>query len=57
MTTPAFFAPPSPAFASRREFLRALSLAGAVYLAWRFRRPSASPLARAVRAVARTRLA
>jgi hypothetical protein len=35
----------------------ALSLAGAVYLAWRFRRPSASPMARAVRAVARTRLA
>jgi hypothetical protein len=35
----------------------ALSLAGAVYLAWRFRRPSASPMARAVRAVARARLA
>lgn len=35
----------------------ALSLAGAAYLAWRFRRPSASPMARAVRAVARTRLA
>jgi hypothetical protein len=34
----------------------ALSLAGA-YLAWRFRRTSASPMARAVRAVARTRLA
>ena len=38
----------------------ALSLAGA-YLAWRFKRPfkrpSASPMARAVRAVARTRLA
>ena len=34
----------------------ALSLAGA-YLAWRFRRPSASPMARVVRAVARTRLA
>lgn len=34
----------------------ALSLAGA-YLAWRFKRPSGSPMARAVRAVARTRLA
>lgn len=35
----------------------ALSLAGAAYLARRFKRPSASPMARAVRAVARTRLA
>jgi hypothetical protein len=35
----------------------ALSLAGAAYLAWRLKRPSASPMARAVRAVARTRLA
>ena len=35
----------------------ALSLAGAAYLAWRLRRPSTSPMARAVRAVARTRLA
>jgi hypothetical protein len=35
----------------------ALSLAGAAYLAWRIRRPGASPMARAVRAVARTRLA
>jgi hypothetical protein len=35
----------------------ALSLAGAAYLAWRLRRPPASPMARAVRAVARTRLA
>ena len=34
----------------------ALSLAGAAYLAWRFRRPPASPMARAVRAVARGRL-
>ncbi|MEA2609707.1 MAG: hypothetical protein QOJ75_1950 [Chloroflexota bacterium] len=34
----------------------ALSLAGA-YLAWRLKRPSSSPMARAVRAVARTRLA
>ena len=34
----------------------ALSLAGAAYLAWRFRRPHASPMARAVRAVARARL-
>lgn len=34
----------------------AFSLAGA-YLAWRFKRPSASPMARAVRAAARTRLA
>jgi len=35
----------------------AISLAGAAYLAWRFSRPAASPMARAVRAVARTRLA
>jgi hypothetical protein len=35
----------------------ALSLAGAAYLAWRFKRPATSPMARAVRAVARTRLA
>ncbi len=35
----------------------ALSLAGAAYLAWRFKRPPAGPMARAVRAVARTRLA
>ena len=34
----------------------ALSLAGA-YLAWRFKRPPSNPMARAVRAVARTRLA
>jgi len=34
----------------------ALSLAGAAFLAWRFRRPPASPMARAVRAVARARL-
>jgi hypothetical protein len=35
----------------------ALSIAGAAYVAWRFRRPGASPMVRAVRAVARTRLA
>ena len=35
----------------------ALSLAGAVYVAWRIRHPGASPMVRAVRAVARTRLA
>jgi hypothetical protein len=34
----------------------ALSLAGAAFVAWRFRRP-ATPMARAIRAVARTRLA
>ena len=34
----------------------ALSLAGAAYLAWRFRRPPSSAMARAVRAVARARL-
>jgi hypothetical protein len=34
----------------------ALSLAGA-YLAWRFKRPPSNPMARAVRAIARTRLA
>ncbi len=33
----------------------ALSLAGAVYVAWRFNRPAAGPMARAARAVARTR--
>ena len=33
----------------------ALSLAGAAYVAWRLRRPVGSPMARAVRAVARTR--
>ena len=35
----------------------ALSLAGAAYVAWRLRRPVGTPMARAVRAVARTRLA
>ena len=34
----------------------ALSLAGAAYVAWRLNRPPASPMARAARAVARTRL-
>ena len=34
----------------------ALSIAGAVYVAWRIRHPQTSPMARAVRAVARTRL-
>lgn len=34
----------------------ALSLAGAAYVAWRLRRPVGTPMARAVRAVARTRL-
>jgi hypothetical protein len=35
----------------------ALSIAGAVYVAWRIRHPQSSAMARAVRAVARTRLA
>ena len=35
----------------------ALSLAGAAYVAWRLSRPGAAPMARAVRAVSRTRLA
>ena len=35
----------------------ALSLAGAAYVAWRLRHPQAGPMARAVRAVARGRLA
>jgi hypothetical protein len=35
----------------------AISLAGAAYVAWRIRHPQASPMARAARAVARTRLA
>jgi hypothetical protein len=35
----------------------ALSLAGAAYVAWRIRHSGTSPMARAVRAVARTRLA
>ena len=34
----------------------ALSLAGAVYVAWRIRRPASSPMVRAARAVARARL-
>jgi hypothetical protein len=34
----------------------ALSLAGAAYVAWRLRRPVGTPMVRAVRAVARTRL-
>jgi hypothetical protein len=33
------------------------SIAGAAYVAWRIRHPQSSPMARAVRAVARTRLA
>jgi len=33
----------------------ALSVAGAVYVAWRLNRPSGGPMARAARAVARTR--
>jgi hypothetical protein len=35
----------------------AISLAGAAYVAWRFRHPQASPMVRAARAVARARLA
>lgn len=35
----------------------AISLAGAAYVAWRITHPQASPMARAARAVARTRLA
>jgi hypothetical protein len=35
----------------------ALSIAGAAYVAWRLSRPGADPMARAVRAVSRTRLA
>jgi hypothetical protein len=35
----------------------AISLAGAAYVAWRFRHSQTSPMVRAVRAVARTRLA
>jgi hypothetical protein len=35
----------------------AISLAGAAYVAWRIRHPHASPMVRAARAVARTRLA
>lgn len=35
----------------------ALSLAGAAYVAWRLSRPAADPMARAVRAVSKTRLA
>jgi hypothetical protein len=34
----------------------AISLAGAAWVAWRWRRPAATPMARAVRAVARGRL-
>jgi hypothetical protein len=35
----------------------ALSIAGAAYVAWRLSRPGTDPMARAVRAVSRTRLA
>jgi hypothetical protein len=35
----------------------AISLAGAAFVAWRMRRPVVTPMARAVRAVARSRLA
>ena len=35
----------------------ALSIAGAAYVAWRIRHPQSNPMARAVRRVARTRLA
>jgi hypothetical protein len=35
----------------------ALSIAGMAYVAWRIRHPQTSPMARAVRAVVRTRLA
>jgi len=35
----------------------ALSIAGAAYIAWRLSRPGVDPMARAVRAVSRTRLA
>ncbi len=35
----------------------ALSLAGAAYVAWRFRQSASTPMARAIRAVARQRLA
>ncbi len=35
----------------------AISLAGAAYVAWRMRRPATTPMARAVRAIARSRLA
>ena len=35
----------------------ALSIAGAAYVAWRLSHPSAAPMARAIRAVSRTRLA
>jgi hypothetical protein len=35
----------------------ALSLAGAAFLAWRFRHPQPDPMTRAVRAIARARLA
>ncbi len=35
----------------------ALSIAGAAYVAWRLSRPGSDPMARAVRAVSKTRLA
>ena len=35
----------------------ALSIAGAAYVAWRLSRPGTDPMARAVRAVSKTRLA
>ena len=35
----------------------AISLAGAAFVAWRLRRPAGDPMSRAIRAVARTRIA
>ena len=54
--------PTDPRFALGRPLIiggaltsAALSLAGAAYVAWRLNRPAAGPMARAARAVARTR--
>ena len=56
-------ADPDPRFGVGRPLIiggaltsAALSLAGAAYVAWRLNRPADSPMARAARAVARTRL-
>ncbi len=56
-------ADPDPRFVVGRPLIiggaltsAALSLAGAAYVAWRLNRPADSPMARAARAVARTRL-
>jgi hypothetical protein len=49
--------PPRPLLIGGALTSAALSIAGAAYVAWRIRHPQAGPMARAVRAVAKGRLA